>query len=118
MNKNVKTGLILGGIAAVLLIVLPLVLRTATGIQAGCWGTWGQGMMGGFSVGWFMPFLGIVFLALIIWAVIELVRGMNSSKAILATGENRSALDILMSRYASGEISKKEFEARKKDLMA
>jgi putative membrane protein len=118
MNRNIKTGLIIGGIAAALLVVLPLILRSTTGMQAGCWGAWGQGMMGGLGSAWFVPLLGIVFLGLVIWAAVELIRGLSGSNAMVTTGESRSALDILKSRYARGEISKEEFEARKRDLMA
>lgn len=55
---------------------------------------------------WIIVILGAI--ALIKWLIRE-VRG--------ETGEAGRAQDILKERYAKGEISKEEFEAKKKDLM-
>ena len=63
------------------------------------WGIWGWLMM--------PLFWGGVIL-LVVWLVRE-VSGTNSSQS------NR-ALEILKERYAKGEISREEFEAKKKDL--
>lgn len=66
--------------------------------------------------GWgFGGIMMIVFWAaivlLIVWAVKE-VHGDDSVKP-----HSKSALDILKDRYAKGEIDKKEFEEKKKDLV-
>jgi putative membrane protein len=58
---------------------------------------------GGF--GWIFMF---IFWGLIIWAIIVLVRG--------GLGKDKSPFEILKERYAKGEINKKEFEEKKKDL--
>lgn len=77
----------------------------------------------------FTPFGGFggifmfVFWGLIIWAVIALVRG-NFGRGHMcghdhgddSHGKGKSPLEILKERYAKGEIDKKEFEERKKDL--
>ena len=78
-------------------------------------GNFGYGAMGGF--GWIFM---VVFWGLVIWAVVVLIRG-NFGKGYLtygddAHGKDKSPLDILKERYAKGEIDKKEFEERKKDL--
>jgi putative membrane protein len=67
---------------------------------------WGMGF------GWIFM---IAFWALIILGVIYLVK-------LLAGGSkdrknHESALDILKKRYANGEISKEEFETKKKDIV-
>ena len=58
----------------------------------------------------------ILFLAAIIifivWATGE-ISGKNNSDKI---HYSKSVLDILNERYAKGEIDKKEFEEKKKDL--
>ena len=70
---------------------------------------------GGFG-GMLMMFL---FWGLVIWVVVSLIRGkghMCGHGRHDGHGTNNSSLDILKERYAKGEIDKKEFEEKKKDL--
>lgn len=56
----------------------------------------------------------IAWLTLIVLGIVALVKWMSSQK-----NENPkpdSALEILRKRYASGEITKEEFEERKQNL--
>ncbi len=115
MNKNVKTALIIGGIIVAALIVLPLVFGLIWGGQYGGWGMMGPGMMGGFGWMWFMPIFMILFWGLIIWGVVALVRGLSGSRSA-DSPKAESALDVLKRRYARGDISKEEYEEKKKDL--
>lgn len=70
---------------------------------------WGAGsMMGWFGGGIMMIVFWALFIALIVWVVRE-VSGRNSRSGL-------QALDILKERYARGEISKEEFESKKKDI--
>ncbi len=115
MDKNVKTALIIGGIIVAVLIILPTVLGAIWGWGGGGWGMMGPGMMGGFGWMWFMPIFGILFLGLIIWAVVALVRGVSQPSSS-DSSKAESALDVLKKRYAQGEINKEEYEEKKKDL--
>ncbi len=116
MNKNVKTALIIGGIIVAALIIVSSVVGAVSGWQGGGWGMMGPGMMGGFGWGWFMPIFGILFLGLIIWAVVAAVRGTSQSGSTDSSSRTDSAPEILKKRYARGEIDKKEYEEKKKDL--
>lgn len=69
----------------------------------------GWGYMGGF--GWIFM---VIFWALIVAGVVALIR-LGSQSGRHHRGEN-SALEILKERYAKGEIDRKEFEEKKKDL--
>ncbi len=109
--------------AAGLALVTGLVVATCAYAQGTGQGYgYGPGMMGGYGWGqggafgmiwmllwWVLIVLGIVLLAK--W----LFRGSHGEGGH-ASG-NR-ALEILRGRYARGEIDKKEFEERKRDLGA
>lgn len=74
------------------------------------YGGWNN-MMGGW--GGFSWIFMIIFWVLIILGVIALVRYLGGYHN---TYKGRTPLDILKERYAKGDIDKKEFEAKKKDL--
>lgn len=64
--------------------------------------------MGGMWFGW-------IFWIIIIGAVIYLIVRLNNQNSRF-TQHSETALDILKKRYAKGEISKEEFEEKKKDI--
>lgn len=68
---------------------------------------WGMGFGGGLFMilFWVLVILGVVFL-------IKLIAGGFKNER-----REDTALDILKKRYAKGEISKEEFEERKKELL-
>jgi len=111
MNKNLRTGLIVGGVVLAVLIVLPLLWGGISGWQGTHWG-----MMGGFGWGWFMPLVMILFWGLIIWGVFALVRSLSNHRYCDSSATD-SALEVLKRRYARGEIRKEEYEEKKKDLV-
>jgi len=95
---------------------------------------WG-GMMGRNMLGWGgMPFYGwfgwiiaVVFWTLIILAIVYLVRYLfwgsyddkrmwTEERAKNKTKKEDSAITILRERYAKGEIEKKEYEEKMKEL--
>ena len=117
MNKNIKTALIIGGVLVAILILVPLIFGLIGGWQGYGYGygMMGPGMMGGFGTMFLMPILWIVVLGLIIWAVVAAVRKTGESSS--PTRSSDSALEILKRRYARGEITKQEYEERKKDLI-
>ena len=77
-------------------------------------GYYGNSMMGGWNgfglLGW-LPML--IFWALLILGVVALIRYLAR---LGQTREDKTPLDILKERYARGEINKKEFEEKKRDL--
>jgi putative membrane protein len=70
----------------------------------GAWGAWGIGLMLMMLVFWGVVIVGIVL------AIRFFVSPRIESRPV------DSALDILRQRYARGDISKEEFEAKKRDL--
>jgi putative membrane protein len=85
------------------------------------WDGWGMHPMGGV---WGLWGLAMMIVMLVFWGLViaGLVLGI---RWLLAVGrESRPgsrqdpALDILRQRYARGDISREEFEARKRDLGA
>ena len=78
------------------------------------YGGWNN-MMGGGSfgiLGW-IPMLA--FWLLLILSVIALIRYLGGLGK--KSDQGKSPLDILKERYARGEVNKKEFEEKKKDLL-
>lgn len=71
------------------------------------------GLGHGFSLlGWIFMILWWVIIAVAIFAVAKwIIKQFGSSVG------KKSAMDILKDRYAKGEIDKKEFEDKKKDLL-
>ena len=69
---------------------------------------WGFGM--GMGFGWI---IGLIVLVVVIWLVVKV---MNQNSHVNLP-DNKSPLDILKARYASGEISKEEFEEKKRDIL-
>ncbi|MCL5438974.1 MAG: SHOCT domain-containing protein [Patescibacteria group bacterium] len=74
------------------------------------YGGWGNMMGWGLGIG---SIFMIIFWVLIILGVVALVRYLAKSGS---DRESKTPLDILRERYAKGEIDKKEFEEKKKDL--
>jgi len=58
----------------------------------------------------------ILFWVGIVFFIVWLVREVIGKKDYKETRGPESTLDILKERYAKGEIDKKEFEEKKKDL--
>lgn len=83
------------------------------------YGGMGPGMMNwGYGAGWLMGIINIVFWVAVIIGVIYLIKWLSSSSKQKGQ-EGKSgdmALDILRERYAKGDISKEEFEEKKKVL--
>jgi putative membrane protein len=75
---------------------------------------WGYGFAGGW-LGWLGPILMIVFWVLVIVGLVFLIRWLFLRSA--PPNQRNSALDILKVRYARGELSRKEFEQMKQDLL-
>lgn len=78
------------------------------------WGMMGWSGFGG-MMGYGMMFFGWIFWILIIVGLVYLI------KWLMAQGkgggaENRRAEEILKERYAKGEIDKKEFEEKMKEI--
>lgn len=72
------------------------------------WNHIGCGWGGGFM----MVIWIVLFLAIIYWLIRTANRNANPPAS-----PSESAIDILKKRYARGEITKEEFEERKKDLL-
>jgi putative membrane protein len=74
------------------------------------WNWWGDGF------GWWMILGGLwmlLFWGLVIWLIVWGIRKITESGK---GSSGKSPLDMAKERYASGEISKAEFEQIKKDL--
>lgn len=74
-------------------------------------------MMGyGYGGGWFGWVLMVALWALAIVGIVALARWIARGRRMGWHGRGTSALETLRERYAKGEIDRKEFEEKKKDL--
>ncbi len=80
--------------------------------NSGCSWWWGPGYFFG---GPFGMIIGLVFWAVIIYAIFRLIPNLTNRSAEVSRKEE-TALEILKRRYAKGEIDTEEFTKRKKDL--
>ena len=103
MEQNKNTWILIFAVLALTLLF--------GGLTAG--GMMGYGMGFGMAFGFiFMLF----FLGLIIWLIITLINANQSIQLNNNESKRSDSLTILKKRYASGEITKKQFEEMKKDL--
>lgn len=108
-------------------VLLLLPLLGGFGMMGG-WGTMGPGMMGGgwsgapwaggrWAEGWGMPFLGMLFWLLILVGIVLVITSLVRSKGTCGhAGQDEAPLEILKRRLASGEITREEYDAIKKEL--
>lgn len=121
MDKNMKIGLIVGGVILAALVIIPLVVGMSTGWEAcrtemfehGMMGPWMMTGLGGWSM---MGIIWLVIIGLIIWLVVSLVRSSGHAATPSHTGGDVKALEILKTRYARGDIERTEYEEKLKDL--
>jgi putative membrane protein len=69
----------------------------------GFWGAWGLGMMLMMMLFWVVVIVGVVL-------------GIRRVLRLGPEPRSDSAVEILRQRYARGDISKEEFDAKKRDL--
>ncbi len=77
-------------------------------------GDFDSGMMGwmDFGLGWFFM---VLFWVAVIAGIVYFVRWLVGKDREIS--KEKTALEILKERYAKGDISKEEFEEKKKDLI-
>jgi putative membrane protein len=63
------------------------------------------------GMGWIW-IIGLIVLVIVIWVIVRTL----SQKSNRNQPDNKTPLDILKERYARGEISKQEFEEKKKGI--
>ena len=64
---------------------------------------------------WWMMIPMILFWGLVIWGVVALIAKASRPSSFPTIGE--SALEVLKKRYASSEISKEEYEEKRRDIV-
>ena len=106
-------------------IFILLIVTMASVVPVGCgfmYGPYGQGHGPGMMGGWFGGPFGMLY-TIILWGLaivglISIIRGFFSKDRISDNTETQesNAMEILKERYARGEIDKKEFDTKKKNI--
>ena len=80
----------------------------------------GHNGMGPWMGGWWMPFHGILSLAVLVLAIVGIValgRSLfRSDGRVMRGGGRLPGLDVLDERYAKGEIQRDEYLQKKRDF--
>jgi len=74
----------------------------------------GTGMMGGGMGGWMV--FNMIFWLLLVVGLVFLAAWMIRKYATGGGRSEETALDILKKRYARGEITREEYEEKKRDI--
>ncbi len=77
------------------------------------WFNWGFGGIGGY--GWIMFIFMIIFWGLVIWGIVALIRAAGH-REYHNPDRPDSAMEILKRRYAAGEITREEYEEKKRGI--
>lgn len=90
--------------------------------QPGPFGNWhmGRWMMGDWGMGWLGMMMTFLFWGLVIVGIVSIVRWvMQSTGSRNHSGASTSsqAMNILKERFASGELTRDEFESMKKEIL-
>ncbi len=81
------------------------------------WYHGGFGGFGGFGGYWVMIAMMVIIFGLVIWGIVMLVRWVRHNDYHTTTiTHSDSAMEILKTRYAKGEISKEEFEEKRRAI--
>ena len=70
----------------------------------------------GMGFGWHW-IIAVLFWGLVIWGAIVLMRSVTRTGRPIARGSD-SALDVLKTRYARGELKRAEYERMRKEMLA
>lgn len=114
-------GLVVVG-ALALAVVAGMALTHATVPDAVMWGwhdgMWTDGHMVGWGGwGWGMPLFGFLWMALLVALPVSLVYWLATRSRSNGSTED-SALTVLETRYARGEIDEEEFDRRRARLIS
>ena len=73
---------------------------------------------GTFGFPWFHLIFGLIFLALVVLGIIAVVRAVRGGKSGLSQGDDphARAIDIMVERFARGEIDADTFRAMKAEI--
>ncbi len=120
MSRTMKTVLAVALVLVASLIIIPLAFGLSTGWETCQYEMEEHGMMGpwimtGFGGWWTMGIIWLAVIGLIVWLIVYLAR-RSSDSGTTTTGGDVKALDILKTRYVRGEVDKKEYEEKLKDL--
>ena len=114
MTKRWLPLLVILSVFLVLLIAAAMFMQYRSPYGYGYGGMMGPWMMGGLGIGGML--LGVLFLVFVIGGSVWLVQSLARGSSGFSLPGSETPLEIIKRRYASGEITKEQFEAMKRDL--